>query len=183
MSDTDGYDVYAQQPLGDNLLAQIAATARDIVEAREEVARREEALREANSHLRTLTEVVMVELMQEAGQTDIKTADGTRVTIAEVYRGQPKKENEAKAFQWLRDQGHGAILKNKITAELGRTEDEKAAAVMDSMREQGLQPSCKASVHWATLCSLVKELLEDGEQVPLDILGVHVHKAAKVKEG
>jgi len=179
---TEGYDTYAQQPLGDNLLAQISATARQIIEARAEVDKAQEELTEAQRYLRTLEEEVLVELMEEAGQSDIKTSDGLKIKIQEVYRGQPTKANEAEAFAWLRKEGHGAILKNKITAELGRKEDDKAGEVMDSLREQGLQPSRKVSVHWQTLCSLVREMMEDGDNVPLDLLGVSRTKKAAVKE-
>jgi peptidoglycan hydrolase CwlO-like protein len=53
------YEQLAQKPLGDNILAQIAATARDILEAREEVSRREEALKEAQNRLKGLQEDIL----------------------------------------------------------------------------------------------------------------------------
>ena len=63
----NSYESLAQKPLGDNILAQIAATARDILDAREEVARREEALKEAQARLKGLQEDILPELMAEAG--------------------------------------------------------------------------------------------------------------------
>lgn len=176
-----GYEELAQQPLGDNILAQIAQTARDILAAREAVSGREEELRQAQQHLRTLQEEVLPELMSEAGQEQLTTADGLKVSIKEVTRGQPTKANEAEAFAWLRDNGQGGIIKSEVTAKLGKGDDEKAQEVLTALTGMGVNAGLKSSVHWQTLGALVRELLAKGENVPLDLLGVHIWKQADVK--
>jgi hypothetical protein len=175
------YENLAQAPLGDNLLAQIASTARDILAAQDAVADCEESLKTAQARLRTLKEDVMPELMSVAGQEQVKTADGLIVSIKELVRGQPSKDNEAQAFAWLRDSGNGGIIKSKLEADLGKADQEKIKAALDALAPLGIRAAPKQSVAWQTLGALVREKLSKGEVIPLDLLGVHMWKQAEVK--
>jgi hypothetical protein len=176
-----GYEQLAQQPLGDNILAQIAGTARDIIAAREAVARAEEELKAQQNLLRSLQEDVLPELMAEAGQTELTTIDGLKVSIKENVRGQPSKDNEVEAFAWLRSKGQGGVIKSKLEADLGRASDDKVQAAVEALSAQGIRAGTKESIHWQTLGSLVREMLARGDDVPLDLLGVHIWKQADVK--
>lgn len=175
------YEQYAQSPLGDNLLAQIAQTARDIQAAAQAVSDAQEELTRAQNHLRTLEETTLPSLMETAGQTELTTADGLVVKIADIMRGQPSKENAPAAFAWLRKNGHGGIIKSKIEADLGRASEETIQKVSEAMREAGFRPSLNEGVHWQTLGALVRELMEKGDAVPLPLLGIHTYKKAEVK--
>lgn len=176
-----GYEQLAQVPLGDNILAQIAATARTIMEARDAVVAAEEKLKEEQARLRSLEEEVLPELMATAGQEELTTIDGLKVSIKEMVRGQPSQEKADEAFAWLRDNGHGGIIKSKLVAELGRGQDDAAKRAMEALSELGLRSKREQGVHWQTLGSLVRELMAAGKPVPLDVLGVHVWKKADVK--
>lgn len=177
-----GYEQLAQAPLGDNILASIAQTARDVIQAQDDVVRAEEALKAAKAHLRTLEEEVLPELMKDAGQEKLTTIDGLMIEIKENVRGQPSKENEAAAFGWLRETGNGGVIKSQIIADLGKAPEEKVQAAVQALVALGIPTvSAKEGVHWQTLGSLVREKLAKGDKVPLDILGVQVWKAASVK--
>jgi len=176
-----GYEQLAQTPLGDNILAQIAGTARDILDARQAVAEAEEELKRRQNLLRSLQEETLPELMAEAGQTELTTIDGLKVSIKENVRGQPSKDNERAAFDWLRSKGQGGIIKSKLEADLGKASEDKVQAAIESLSAQGIRAGTKEGVHWQTLGSLVREMLARGDDVPLDLLGVHVWKQAEVK--
>jgi hypothetical protein len=173
-------DDYTPQ-YGDNILAQISAVARQIVEAKTAVQEAEEALKARQRELEHLQQTVLPELMNDAGQEQVTTLEGLRVTLKQVYRGTPSKENERDAFRWLRDNGHGGIIKSQVQADLGKVDEEKALEAVNSLRQLGFQAGAKQSVAWQTLGSLVKELLATGEAVPLDVLGVRVWTEAEVK--
>lgn len=174
------YEKLSQRPLGDNILAQISATARDIVAAMKEVLEAEEALKNAQARLRTLQEDTMPELMSEAGQEDLRTSDGIRVEINQVVRGTPSKENQPKAYQWLRDGGNGGIIKSEIKAALGKDSDKKAKEVLEVLQKLGVLAKATQSVHHQSLAAVVREKLAKGEEIPLDILGVQVFNRADV---
>lgn len=175
------YEQLAQKPLGDNILAQIAVTARDILEARDDVVQAEEILKQKQARLRSLQEDILPELMAEAGQEELTTIDGLKVSIKELVRGQPSKENEREAFEWLRESGNGGIIKAKLEADLGKGDKEKIDAAIAALAPLGIRAAPKQTVHWQTLGALVREKLAAGENVPLDLLGVHMWKQAEVK--
>lgn len=176
-----GYEQLAQQPLGDNILAQISSTARDILDAQEAVRLAEEALKDAQGRLKALQEDVMPELMSVAGQEELTTIDGLKVSIKELVRGQPSKDNEREAFKWLRESGNGGIIKSEVIADLGKADQEAVQKALETITAAGLKAKAKQGVHWQTLGALVREKLAKGEVVPLDLLGVHMWKQAEVK--
>lgn len=177
----DGYEQASQQPLGDNILAQIASTAREIIEAQDLVLRREEELKEAQAALRALREDIMPELMSVAGQEELTTADGLKVSIKDMVRGQPSQEKAREAYAWLRESGNGGIVKSQIEADLGKGDAELVKRAVDALSAVGVKSTTKESVQWQTLGALVREMLSKGKNVPLDLLGVRLWKQAEVK--
>lgn len=175
------YEQLAQAPLGDNILAQIAATARDILDAQNAVVEAELELKTRQNLLRALQENTMPDLMAAAGQEKLTTSDGLIVEVKSNVRGQPTKENESKAFDWLRSKGQGGVIKTQLAADLGKAPEAKVQAAVDALSGQGIRPMVKEGVHWQTLGALVREMLARGDDVPLDLLGVHVSKLAEVK--
>lgn len=175
------YEQLAQKPLGDNILAQIAQTARDIVAATDEVAEAEEALKAKQASLKALKEEILPELMSIAGQEQLTTIDGYKVTLKDMVRGQPSKENEAKAYAWLREHGQGGVIKSRLEADLGKGDPELVKQAIEALSAIGVRAAAKQSIPWQTLGALVRELLEAGKPVPLDLLGVHMWKQADVK--
>lgn len=177
---SDGYEELAAAPLGDNILAQIAATARDAMEAQREIEEAEENLRRAKQRRRTLVEETLPELMRDAGQTSLTTIDGIKVTTRDMYRGTPSKANQREAYQWLRDNGQGAIIKSTLEATFGRGDDERAQQALDSLGKLGVTAGTKETVHWQTLASVVRERLAQGQPCPMDLLGVHTWTEAVI---
>lgn len=176
-----GYEQLAQAPLGDNILAQISQTARDILEAQEEVRQREEDLKDAQKRLRVLQEDTLPELMQEAGQEELTTADGLKVSIKEIIRGTPSKDNAAAAYEWLRQHGHGGIIKSTVKADLGKADSDQVQKAVSALTQLGAPAKADQTVAWQTLGALVREMMSKGQDVPLDLLGVLIWKQAEVK--
>lgn len=176
-----GYEQMAEAPLkGDNILAAIAQKARDIIEQQKAVEKAEEDLKKAKRRLADMVETEMVELMSDAGQEQLTTVDGYIVSIKENVRGQPTKENASAAFKWLRDHKHGGIIKSEISAPLGKADPALVKKALAALEKLKIQAAVDEKVHWQTLGALVRELLAKGENIPLDLLGVQVIKAADV---
>ena len=64
---------------------------------------------------------------------------------------------------------------------MGKGETEVAAQAMAALIEAGLEPEAKYAVHPQTLGAWVREMLEEGEDIPIDILGVFRQRTAKVQ--
>lgn len=166
---------------GDNILARITQSVRDVHELDEEIADAEAALRILVTQRKTLIEDTIPNLMSEAGQDDIKTVDGVRVTIKETLRASIPKAKTAEALAWLIKHGQSAIIKREFGLKFGRDEADKADEALNAIVAAGFMPSDKQSVHSGTLSSTLKELIAEGEDVPLPLFGGFVQTAAVLK--
>lgn len=165
-----------------DLLTRISATVREIMTARDDVRRSEDALKERQSALRTLEEHTLPELMREAGQEMLKTSDGYVVELKEKLRAGISEAKLPEAVMWLASVGYGSIVKREIKMAFGKEEDQRAAQLYDMVVEAGYSPTDKQSVHAMTLQSSIKEMLEKGIDVPMELLGAYVQPIVSIKE-
>lgn len=184
MSTADQYAADAADVVtGDNILSRITNTVREWKVAKDQVAEIEARLKAAKQRTRTLEENTIPELMAEAGQSDIKTSDGDRVTVKETLRASIPAATLTEAINWLIANNQSAIVKRDIGIKFGRDQNDDADTVVKALIELGFIPADKVSVHPSTLGATLRELLADGVDVPLKIFGGHVQNKATIKAG
>ena len=93
------------------------------------------------------------------------------------------KDNMESAYKWLRDNGYGDLIKNEIAVPFGRGEDERANDLLKTLVNNGYEPNQKTVVHPQTLKAFVKEQLESGKELPLDLLGAYAGQKTVIKKG
>ena len=123
----------------------------------------EERLRKLKEQYRQLSEEDLPQKMTELGMQDLRLEDGSRITIDMFYATRINKNNRDAAHAWLRQQGHGDIIKNQVSVSFGKGEDETALETMTLLEQEGLFPAQKESVHPSTLKAFVKERIESGD--------------------
>ena len=124
---------------------------------------------------------VIPTMMSEMGLSHLKLIDGSTVDVKPNYSANISVANREKAFQWLRENGLGDIIKNEISVSFGRNEDNKAADYAALAEERGLQPTQKMKVEPMTLKALVRERLEAGKTMPTEIFNVFVGNKTTIK--
>ena len=82
-------------------------------------------------------------MMSEMGLSHIKLMDGSSVDVKPNYSANITIANREAAFNWLRNNGLGDIIKNEILVSFGRNEDNKAADYAALAQERGYQPNTK----------------------------------------
>ena len=82
----------------------------------------EEQLKNKKAEADDISSKVIPELLAEQGLSEIKLADGSKVSVKKEYRCTlPKDEaKRAQCYQWLRDQGLGDIIKNNVFVTFGK---------------------------------------------------------------
>ena len=118
--------------------------------------------------------------MAEMGLSHLKLMDGSSVDVKPNYSASISIANREKAFNWLRDNGLGDIIKNEILVSFGRNEDNKAADYAALAEERGYQPTQKLKVEPMTLKAMVRERIEKGLDMPMDIFNVFVGNQTKL---
>ena len=124
---------------------------------------------------------VIPTMMAEMGLSHLKLMDGSSVDVKPNYSASISIANREKAFNWLRDNGLGDIIKNEILVSFGRNEDNKAADYAALAEERGFQPTQKLKVEPMTLKALVRERLEAGKEMPTEIFNIFVGNKTTIK--
>ena len=145
------------------------------------VADLENSLSLLKEELRQVVEVALPESMLNLGLTSFALQDGTKLQIKTFYRGSISKANEVEAFKWLNTNGHADLIKNEVKSIFGKGEDGDAYKLMQMLNEEDINYENKKAVHPSTLKAFVKEQIERGKSLPLDILGVYVGQKSEIR--
>ena len=120
-------------------------------------------------------------MMSEMGLAELKLHDGSHLKVSTSYRATITEANKEAAFNWLRENGLGDIIKNEISVSFGRNEDNKAADYAELAKRSGFQPTQKMKVEPMTLKALVRERIEAGKEMPTEIFGVYSENKTTIK--
>ena len=141
----------------------------------------EEAIKEKKKQIQHISGEVIPTMMSEMGLAELKLHDGSHLKVSTSYRATITEANKEAAFNWLRENGLGDIIKNEISVSFGRNEDNKAADYAELAKGQGFQPTQKMKVEPMTLKALVRERIEAGKEMPTEIFGVYSENKTTIK--
>ena len=141
----------------------------------------EDLLKQKKKNSEHLSGEVIPTMMAEMGLSHLKLMDGSSVDVKPNYSASISIANREKAFNWLRENGLGDIIKNEISVSFGRNEDNKAADYAALAEERGFQPTQKLKVEPMTLKALVRERIEAGKEMPTEIFNVFVGNKTTIK--
>lgn len=138
-------------------------------------------LKAEKKKLLKIEEQLLPDAMTAAGVVELKLVSGQKITVSEFVRCHIKKENQPRAYQYLRDIGSGDLIKNIVSVNFKSGDDNKACSLMENLEDLGFFAEKKESVHIGTLQAWAKEQLREGKPLDKDILGVYVGSKAKIK--
>ena len=121
-------------------------------------------------------------LLAETGLSSLKLADGSAVEVKPYYSANISVKNREDAYNWLRSNGLGDIIKNDIVVSFGRNEDNKAVEYANLAKSQGFEPTQKLKVEPMTLKALVRARIEKNQDVPAGIFNVFVGNRTIIKK-
>ncbi len=124
---------------------------------------------------------VIPTMMSEMGLAELKLHDGSHLKVSTSYKAHISEANKEMAYNWLRENGLGDIIKNEISVSFGRNEDNKAADYAELAKSNGFQPTQKMKVEPMTLKALVRERIEAGKEMPTEIFGIFSENKTTIK--
>lgn len=161
-------------------LASVAEIARAVRNHEDLVAKLDEQLKEAKRELLKLTDEDLPAMLLELGLSSFELEDGSKVTVRPTYGAHIKAENKATAFDWLRQNGFDDIIKNTVSCNFGRGEDQEASQFIEYAQGLGYAAEQKTDVHPSTLKAFVKERVQNGETFPMELFGAYVGQRATI---
>src|SRR6056300_244032 len=141
----------------------------------------EENLKQLKKQADTLSGEVIPTMMTEMNISTMKLADGSAIEVKPVYGASIPADKKEEAFNCLRENGLGDLIKNEVTVSFGRNEDNKAADYAVLAQGQGYQPTQKLKVEPMTLKALVRERVESGKEMPTELFNVYVGNKTTIK--
>jgi hypothetical protein len=141
----------------------------------------EDSIKKRKKDIEYLSGEVIPTMLSEMGLSFLKLQDGSSVEVKTNYSATITQANKEKAFNWLRQNGLGDIIKNEIVVSFGRSEDDKASAYAELAKGQGLEPTQKLKVEPMTLKALVRERLEGGKEMPTELFNIFVGNKTTIK--
>ncbi len=141
----------------------------------------EESLKKKKKDLDVISGEVIPTMMSEMGLSQLKLMDGSQIDVKPFYNATITVANRESAFNWLRQNGLGDIIKNEVVVSFGRGEDNKAAEYAELAKGQGLQPAQKLKVEPMNLKGLVRERIEAGQEMPTEIFSIFVGNKTTIK--
>ena len=91
----------------------------------------------------------------------------------------PTRRDEA--YQWLRENDLDDIIKNDVIMSFGKGEDNMAGDIMYELEQRGMHPEKKTHIHSMTLKAFIRERVEKGLPIDLDLFGAFVARTADIK--
>lgn len=153
-------------------------------ELTKQLAEHENAATMLKEQIRRLVEQDLPEAMDEVGMTTFTLDDGTKITVKAFYSASIPEERKEEAFGWLKEHDFDGMIKADVKVSFGKGEFELAQSFLQFIRgfnEKAIDPEYKENVHWQTLRAFVKEQIEGGNELPLDMFGVFVGRKAELK--
>ena len=147
----------------------------------QEIEKKEKDLKQRKKDLEHISGEVIPTMMAEMGLSHLKLMDGSSVDVKPNYSANITIANREAAFNWLRNNGLGDIIKNEISVSFGRNEDNKAADYAELAKSQGLDPMQKLKVEPMTLKALVRERMEAGKEMPTELFNIYVGNKTTIK--
>jgi len=141
---------------------QLADKVQQLKNLEDEIANAEAGVKKLKEQANVISQFEIPQMMKDMKLEKLKLEDGETVEVSNFYSVSILPEKQEEAFQWLRDNGRGDIIKNDITVTFGRGEDNKAAEYAVLAKGQGYEPVQKVGVHPQTLKGAFREAHESG---------------------
>ena len=172
MEDDFEKTVSSVEKIDQNKLTSVASVAKAIRVREELILDLEQKLKDEKKALLKMTDEDLPSLL---------AADGSKVEIKQTYGGSILVENRPKACEWLRENEHGDIIKNKVSCQFGQGEDQEAEAFVRMAQSQGYPTDQKEEVHPQKLRAWIKEMVEKGNEFPMELFGAYIGQRAVIK--
>ena len=172
--------LFSKHTLDNEDLSTLTGFAEAIIKQDAFVKELDEKLKEEKKKLLKMTDEDLPALMTEANSMEFTLLDGSKVTIKPQYGASIKVDNRPAAYEWLREHGHDDIIKNTVSCQFGRGEDDLASSFKAFAEKEGYVPNQTEKIEPMSLRAFVKERVENGEEFPMELFGAYVGQRAVI---
>ena len=141
---------------------------------------KEEEIKKLKEQADKIASEIIPNMLAEQGLSSLKLADGSSIDVRKSYNCTIKKDQMDLAYNWLRENGLGDLIKNEVSVTFGKGEDNKAEQLLDLAVSNGYEPQQKSKVEPMTLKALYRERIEAGLDMPSQFFHTFVKDQTKI---
>lgn len=164
-------------------LKEVGDLCKQADELNKKVLQLTQELADEKAKLDNLLRITIPEKLESVGLQELKLDSGKKISIVDDLTYNITEEKRTKCMQWLRDNNFDSIIKNTVTAQFKKGEDEMAIKIFRELLSKGLDVNKKEDVHWQTMKAFLKEQCKNNNlsTSDKDLFGVYEFKLAKIK--
>lgn len=155
---------------------RIKELASELQDKRAEKADLENKVKQLNAEIKDIEEGSLNSLLQEDNISAIDV-DGMKITKTLVYRGGIFKSENKEDFQLLFDTHNEGALKQHLIIDMSAEEAKDAELILGL---NGIPYSIQYTIHNATLSSILKQIVEEGQFSTEDFERYKVYPQPKI---
>ena len=169
-----------QQLIEKTDIQTLASFCQELQAHEEEIERLEATIKSYKEKADKISSEIIPNLLAEQGLASLKLADGSGVEVKKTYSCTVKKDSVESAYNWLRENELGDLIKNEVAVQFGKGEDNKAEQLLSLAVQEGYEPSQKQKVEPMTLKALFRERIEAGLDMPSEFFHTFVKDQTKI---
>lgn len=168
--------------VSDGDLKSIAALAGEQLKLEGELDALGDKLKAKKAELFKVQNVLLPDAMQAAEMKKFIMTNGAAVELKSDMSVSVSVEKKPDVIEWLRANGHEAMVKNVLSIDFDKGNDNMVEALAAEAEKLGFVPVRREDFATGTLKSLLKEQLEAGAlDKPLDFFGAYPYTKAVIK--
>lgn len=166
----------------ENELKTLESQIGKAIELMKTIVEGEEHIKALNMELNKITSHTIPDQMAAARVDEFKTKEGVTVKIKDYINGSlPKDPVKRKAaLQWFFDIGAETLIRSHVAIDVPPGNSKERKKLTSLLTKNKVAFDEETTIHPQTLQAFARERLENGEKVPLDLLGLHVGRHAKI---
>lgn len=164
----------------DSVLRAVAELAQQQVIQEELVTVLKVRLETAAKALAYTAEILLPNAMLEAGLSEFRLTTGEFIEVKRDIYASISEANFGAAKAWLVDNNLDGIVKHTVTLSFAKGEGGRAVEALTLLVDNAFVPVDKEAIHPQTLKAFVREQLQKGADLPMDVFGVHEVVKTKV---
>lgn len=155
----------------------------EAVELNKQVDKIKKQLDEKTKELHRVTRGQIPDMMASCGISHFTTSKGLRVSIKDVIDGSLPKEDEEKrkaALNWLMNHDGSGIISGEIVIPFSKGQHNYKEEIKTALERIAADYFESEEVHHMSLKAFARERIRNGEEVPLQLLGLRALRFAQI---
>ena len=158
----------------------LSSLVKDLDQLTIDINEKEEELKSLKLQKHKMSTEQIPAMMDEMGVQRLDV-ENLSVSLKPLINASIPPTRREEAYQWLRENDLDDIIKNDVILSFGKGEDNIAGDIMYDLEQRGMHPEKKTHIHSMTLRAFIRERVEKGLPIDLDLFGAYVARIADIK--